>query len=246
MEQNEQSLSHKERQETKREEKLNKQMEEKNKKKMQSAILWTVITVFVVGTIGAMIALASKKSGPQFAGGTVKPADASDWVKGAPLAEATVVLTEYSDFQCPACGAYYPMVKQLGKEFKNLAIVYRHFPLPQHDNARPAAQAAEAAGKQGKFWEMHDMLFENQEFWSVSPNPEEAFNTYAEKLGLDMEKFKTDVKSATAKTKITSDYQSGASEVDGTPSFFLNNQKIKNPRTYEEFRNIIQQAGGAL
>ncbi len=246
MEQTDQNLSKKERQELKREEKLDKQAQERNKKRLTSIILWSFITLFVGGTIALMIALAAKNPSAQFVDGTVKAADETDWTKGAPLTEAKVTITEYSDFQCPACGSYYPMVKRLGTDFKNVTIVYRHFPLPQHKNARAAAQAAEAAGQQGKFWEMHDMLFENQNFWSDSNSPEEIFSTYAQKLALDLEKYKSDFNSSAAKTKITSDYQSGANEIDGTPTFFLNNKKIQNPRSYEEFRSIIQQAGGTL
>lgn len=249
MENSEQSpemLTKKQRQEIKREEKVNKQKEEAQKKKLSAAILWSVITLFVVGTIVLMIALASKKSGPQFVGGTVKAPDASDWTKGSPLAEAKVVLTEYSDFQCPACSLYFPLIKKVSEEFKNLTVVYRHFPLPQHKNARPAAQAAEAAGKQGKFWEMHDMLFENQKAWSESNKAEEIFISYAEKLGLDIQKYKQDFDSSETKTKLTADYQSGVSEINGTPTLFINNQKIENPRNYEELKNIIQQAGGTI
>lgn len=246
MDQDEQNLSKKERQELKREEKLNKQEEERNKKRTTSIILWSFITLFVGGTIAAMVFLASKEKGPEFVGGSVKAADETDWVRGTPTKDSKVVLTEYADFECPACGVYFPIIRKLESEFKNVSFVFRHFPLQQHRNARPAAQAAEAAGQQGKFWEMHDMIFDNQSAWSKSNSAEEIFTTYAEKLGLDMAKYKTDYTSAKAKAKIASDYQSGASEVDGTPSFFLNNKKIQNPRNYEEFRSILQQAGGTL
>lgn len=240
------NLSKKERQELKKEEKNNRQEQERNKKRMSSIILWSFITLFVGGTIGAMIFLASKEKGPEFVGGSVKAADETDWVKGAALNEAKIILTEYADFECPACASYHPTLKQLASEFKNVSFVYRHFPLTQHKNARPAAQAAEAAGAQGKFWEMHDLIFENQSIWSRSTSAEDAFTAYAERLGLDMVKYKADYASAKTKTKIASDYQSGASQVDGTPSFFLNNQKIQNPRNYAEFKNILQQAGGTL
>src|SRR3989338_2093696 len=106
----------------------------------------------------------------------------NDWVKGNK--EAKVTLIEYSDFQCPACGAYYPVVKQLNEEVGDkIVIAYRNFPLRQvHQNAQIAAQAAEAAGKQGKFWEIHDMLFENQKEWSSYVNAKEIFIKYAQSL----------------------------------------------------------------
>lgn len=246
MEPTDQNLSKKERHELRRQEKLAARESGDKKQRTTRILLWSFIIVFVAGSIAIMAMQASKGPVAKFVGGSVKSADATDWVKGAPLTEAKVTLIEYADFQCPACGAYYPFVKQLGQEFKNLAIIFRHFPLPQHSNARAAAQAAEAAGKQGKFWEMHNLLFDNQDTWAGSNFAVETFNAYAQTLGLNMEKFKTDFNSAEAKTKIEADYQSGSSEIDGTPTFFLNDKKIQNPQNYDEFRNIIQQAGGTL
>lgn len=243
----EQNLSKKERHELRRQEKLATREFGDKKAKTTRIALWSFIVVFVAGTVVLMSVLASKNNTTaQFIGGTVKAADNTDWIKGAPLKDTKVTLIEYSDFQCPACGAYYPIVKQLGQEFKNLTIVYRNFPLAQHANARPAAQAAEAAGQQGKFWEMHDLLFSNQNAWSGSSSAEQIFIAYAQSLKLDMEKFKTDFNSQAVKTKIEADYQSGASEVGGTPTFFLNDKKIQNPQGYEDFRSIIQQAGGTI
>lgn len=244
MEENNPNLSKKERQELKKEEKINRQMSEQRKKQLTSIVLWSFITLFVVGTITAMVVFASKNPDTKFVGGTVKAADETDWVRGPGLknVNAKVTLIEYSDFQCPACGAYYPVVKQLEKDFPALNVVYRHFPLPQHGNARVAAQAAEAAGAQGKFWEMHDLLFDNQTFWSEEKNPAGIFEAYAQKLGLNLDKFRTDANGQAAKTKINADVQSGDKEITGTPTFFLNNQKIQNPQGYDEFRSIIEKA----
>ena len=115
----------------------------------------------LIGATWGMAQLASSGSKPALLTSAVSD---SDWVKGN--RSAPVVLVEYSDFQCPACAASAPLVKQLTEEFGNkIAFVYRHFPLPQHKNAYPAAQAAEAAGKQGKFWEMADLIFANQTKW---------------------------------------------------------------------------------
>ena len=246
MEPIDQNLTKKQRRELRRQEKLVQRNSTENRKRLSRIMLWSFIVLFVGGTIALMVGLASKNSGIQFIAGAVKAADDSDQIKGAPLKEAKVILIEYSDFQCPACRSYYPMVKKLSQEFANLSVVYRHFPLPQHLNARPSAQAAEAAGQQGKFWEMHDMLFDNQQSWAESKTSREIFLGYALALGLDMEKFKTDYDSPETKTKIEKDYQSGAKDIDGTPTFFINDKKIQNPRNYDEFRNIIQQAGGAI
>jgi protein-disulfide isomerase len=246
MQPDEQNLSKKERRELRRQEKLASRESTEKKTKTTRVLLWSFIIIFVAGTIALMSMQASKNTDAEFVGGSVKSANETDWVKGAPLAESKVVLTEYSDFQCPACKAYYPFLKKLGEEFKNLSIVYRNFPLSQHANAWPAAQAAQAAGKQGKFWEMHDMLFDNQDNWARSTSPEGIFTDYSQTLGLDIEKFKTDFNSSETKNKIQTDYQGGASEVDGTPTFFLNDKKIKSPQNYDELRDIIQQAGGTI
>ncbi len=246
MEPTNENLSKKERHELRRQAKLAARESGDKKRKTMRILLWSFIVLFVAGTIVLMANVASKAPAAQILGGTVKAADDTDWIKGAPLKDTKVTLIEYSDFQCPACLAYYPLVKQLGQEFKNLTIVYRYFPLSQHANAWPAAQAAEAAGQQGKFWEMHNMLFDNQNTWAGSTSPEEIFNAYAQSLGLDMNKFKADFNASVTKTKIQVDYQSGASQIDGTPTVFLNDQKIQNPQNYAEFRSIIQQAGGTL
>ncbi len=166
-----------------------------------------------------------------------------DWVTGNK--ESSIVLTEYADFQCPACGYYHQIAKKLYKEFgTKVKFVYRNFPLRQiHKNAQLAAQAAGAGGKQGKFWEMSDTLFENQQTWSEQDNAEETFITYAKKLGLDIPQFKIDINSKEVKDKISSDYKNGIKAgVNYTPTFFLNNKKIQNPRTYDEFKNVLNQA----
>jgi protein-disulfide isomerase len=168
---------------------------------------------------------------------------ASDQTKGN--SESKVLLVEYSDFQCPACGRYYPLLKQLNQELGDqIQFVYRHFPLKQtHKNAEPAAFAAEAAGKQGKFWEMHDLIFEGQKDWSEKRNAKETFAEYAQSLNLDMERFKTDVESKEIKNKVRNDYSSGIKAgVNSTPTLFLNGKKLQNPRGYEELKQLVEEA----
>jgi protein-disulfide isomerase len=174
---------------------------------------------------------------------SVNVVSSSDWMKGNK--EAKTVLIEFSDFQCPACGAYYQVVKQLNQEFKDkIQFVYRHFPLRQiHANADLAARSAEAAGKQNKFWEMHDMLFENQNKWSGEKNTKDIFIEYARSLNLDIEKFKNDLDSKEVKAKVENDYQDGVRfGVNATPTFFLNDTKLQNPRSYEEFKTLLEEA----
>lgn len=202
-------------------------------------IIWGV--GFMVAIVASIAVLIISNGGRGGAGQTASLViSAQDWVKGN--AESQVTLVEYSDFQCPACGAYQPLVKQLMQEFGDkIQFVYRHFPLSQiHANAEGAAFASEAAGKQGKFWEMHDLLFANQAVWSKSPIAGQLFEKYASELGIDLAQFKTDVRSSEVKGKVRNDYLSGvAFGIEGTPTFFLNGKKLENPRSYEQFKAII-------
>lgn len=165
----------------------------------------------------------------------------SDWIKGN--AQSVNTLIEYSDFQCPACAYYAPLVQKLSIELGDrLRIAYRHFPLPNHKNAMLAALAAESAGQQGKFWEMHDLIFANQIDWQNLPQNEAGknFESYAEKLNLNLNKFKADLENPNLNKKIEDNFQNGvAIGINATPTFFLNGKKLINPRDYESFKNII-------
>lgn len=167
----------------------------------------------------------------------------SDWTLGTP--EAKVTLIEYSDFQCPACAYFSKIIEQVMVEFdQHVYFAYRHFPLSIHQNSIPSARAAEAAGLQGKFWEMSAKLFENQKTWSVSTAPEEIFTGYAEELGLNLEKFKDDYNSSEVKNAVEDDLDDADSlGLNSTPSFFLNGEKLnQNPRDLNSFRTIIRSA----
>lgn len=150
--------------------------------------------------------------------------------------EAKNIFIEYSDFQCPACASYEPILKQFReKESSSTAFVYRHFPLPQHPNSTRAAQASEAAGKQDKFWEMHDLLFEKQQEWETSVKADELFQNYAKTLKLDLDKFNSDYKSEETSKKIQDDFLSGNTyQINATPTFILNGKKLTNIRSIED------------
>lgn len=171
---------------------------------------------------------------------TILTVVADDHMKGNP--DAKVTLVEYLDFECEACKAYYPVIKQLGTEFPNdLRVVTRYFPLPGHRNSMTAAIAVEAASKQGKYWEMHDKLFETQDTWGNKQTPNaQIFEQYAQEIGLDMAKFKVDVVDPATKDRVQRDFD--ASEKLGnssTPSLFVQGKKVQ-PRGYEEFKALIQ------
>lgn len=157
-----------------------------------------------------------------------------------------VVLIEYGDFQCPACGQYYPLVKQIKETYKDkIVFQFRNYPLVQiHRNAFVASRAAEAADKQGKFWEMHDLLYENQQTWAEASNPNTFFESFAKQLGLDITKFKQDLASQETNDKINADIQAGqAIGASSTPTFVLNGKKIeKNPGSIEDFNKLIDDA----
>ncbi len=176
-------------------------------------------------------------------GGQVSTSDAvklSDHIKGNQ--KSSITLIEYGDFQCPACAQYHTVVKEIAKEYKDeVKIAYRHFPLSNiHPHAQLTAQAAEAAGIQGKFWEMHDKIFEGQKEWSKLSNVEDVVMGYAEELELNMDKFKADMNSSSVKEKVSGDYKNGIKAgVKGTPSFILNGEEIRF-RSVEEFGEILE------
>lgn len=162
--------------------------------------------------------------------------------------DAPVTLVEYSDYQCPACELYYPVVeKLLASSTVPIRFVYRHFPLTQHKNAIPAAMAAEAAGVQGKYWEMHDLLFSRHTEWTELSDPTSIFKGYADKIGLDAGQFATDISSSTLRAHIEASQDEGIHiGVNATPTFFVNGKAITNPQSYEAFASLIQEkaAGG--
>ena len=200
-------------------------------------IFWGISLVILVLFVWMIVSLATPSNQPQIINLDI---NADDIIKGNETAKYT--LLEYSDFQCPACATYQPLVKKLNEEFPNdLKIVFRNFPLSEiHANANNAAYAAGAANSQGKFWEMADILFSRQADWSAEEKPQEKFISYAQELNLDLEKFKTDMDSTAVKDKVSKDRISAESNnLNSTPTFFVNGQKITNPSSYNEFKNAI-------
>lgn len=156
-----------------------------------------------------------------------------------------VTVTEYGDFQCPACFNYYPIFKQLKEKYKDqVTFQFRHFPIiSAHQNAMAAHRAAEAAGRQSKFWEMHDLLYERQKTWETSTNASGVFEDYAMELGLNVDQFKTDVASESANDDVQADFQAGEDAgVVGTPTFFIDGKLIETPNSLEAFEQLIDTA----
>jgi protein-disulfide isomerase len=158
---------------------------------------------------------------------TVKKSDtASQHVRGHP--DAPVTVEEFGDYQCPPCGTLAEPINQLEKEFRpHVRIIFYNFPLVTHQHARTAACAAEAAGLQGKFWEMHDLIYREQPNWSKAADVQPLFASYAGMLGLDLERFKKDMQSDAVKSRVDADQKRGTSiGVQNTPTVFLNNRAI--------------------
>ncbi len=161
--------------------------------------------------------------------------------------EAQVTLVEFGDFQCPACSVYHSVIKQVLRDYDGkLNLVFRNFPLAQHKNALISSYAAEAAGLQGKYWQMYDKIYETQSGWSESGDAKSIFLGYAEELGLDRAKFEEDIASDAVKAKVQRDVTDGTSiGIKATPTFFLNGEEISPPASYEGFKSLIDKALGS-
>ena len=207
----------------------------------RSFLLWGGVILGIIVLVGAlaMFGNGTPKSGSTTSlKSTVSSADST---KGAD--NATIQIVEYSDFQCPGCASSYPMLKQLVEAFSgDVSLTYRHYPLRQiPSNAQLAGQAAEAAGMQGKFWDMHDVLFNTQNQWSHQEDPTALFTQLAESIGLNVEQFATDLTSDAVVEKVNSDAADATSlRLPGTPSFFLNGTLIEHPGSYAAFKSLIE------
>ena len=149
-------------------------------------------------------------------------------------ANAKVVLTEFGDYQCPVCGAYYPVLKnQILPQFSGrIRFVFKNFPLSQHQNAPAGAEAAEAAGAQGKYWEMHDLLYEGQNDWATLSDPVPVFGKYASQLGLDANRLMSEVRAKKYSNAIQTDTNFGNKlQVQGTPTFYVNGKVVDTTST---------------
>ena len=165
------------------------------------------------------------------------PVHSSDHFEGD--ADAPLVLVEYGDYECPHCGRAYPIVKAIQQKMgEKLKFVFRNFPLAQaHPHAFAAAIASEAAGRQGKFWPMHDILFENQQNLSGA-----AIRIYAKKIGLDEITFLDDMDNMELRSKVESDFESGIrSGVNGTPTFFVNGNRYNGSWEPAEFLSYLNE-----
>ncbi len=196
-----------------------------------------IIIVLVAAFIGLYL-FGSDKSTK-----TETPTTTTTHIQGG--ADAKVTLVEFGDFQCPSCASNYPLIKEVQAKYGDkIKFQFRNFPLISiHPNAMSAHRSAEAANNQGKFWEMHDLLYERQDSWKSSSNPAQIFEQFASELAIDIPRFKADVADAATKAIIDADIADGeALKITGTPTFVLNGKKIdNNPRDVAGFSALIDE-----
>lgn len=179
-------------------------------------------------TIGAMLYRAKRTAAVTTSKEQAAAAQAADPVHARGSADAPVTLEEFGDFQCPPCGRLAGPLQEIEKDYgPRLRVIFRNFPFAIHEHAREAAYAAEAAGLQGQFWEMHDLLYREQAVWAKEKDVQPLFESYAGMIGLNLEQFKKDVGSEQVKVKVESDRKRGEElGVKNTPTIFINNQSV--------------------
>lgn len=202
----------------------------------KEVLIWAMLAIGLVAIVFGIYGVIVQSG--RSTGSLIAPVTVDDRMRGND--DAIVTIVEYSDFQCPACKYFYSIMSRLEEEKGGtVRVVFRHFPLPQHVRARLAALAAEAAGAQGKFWEMHDLLFERQDEWS-SDGYEETMVGYAGMIGLDVDVFIADMQRPELAIKIDRDIATGIRQnITGTPTFYLNGSQIQF-RSYEELKQLVE------
>ncbi|MDO8488451.1 MAG: thioredoxin domain-containing protein [bacterium] len=209
----------------------------------EAKIIIGIVIASVVGLVVAAFTLGSKNPTPT----TAALADQALLVRSDSQKIATdsarVTLVEFGDFQCPSCAAAHPIIKQLLNEYPTqVNFVYRNFPLPQHANAQKAAESAEAAGDQGQYWAMFDLLFSHQNDWEASSNAVGIFTGYAEGLKLNMTKFKADLDGNKFFDKVYRDKADGNSlGVNSTPTFYINGRQIIGVLSLDQFKAEVDR-----
>ena len=213
---------------------------------------WIIFSVVVVALLGGLVYLSSKDkidvsqvNEKSVLAASDKNGNIADHVYGKK--NSKVILIEYGDFQCPGCAGAHPQVKAITEEYKDkIAFVFRNFPLTNiHPNARAAAAAVEAAGLQGKYWEMNNLVYDNQDNWkdASTDQRDSLFTQYAVEAGVNKDKFTQALANATISKKISFDQALGKKvRVSGTPTFFLNGTLVNESVT----NNIIQSDGSQL
>ncbi len=211
--------------------------------KEAKVLLGIAVVVIGLGVIFAVLSRPQETSQNNKVDANILVNDSSHMIGNK---DAKVTLVEFGDFQCPACGIAEPEVEKLLANHNgdnDFRFVFRNFPLSSiHANAEIAAEAAEAAGAQNKFWEMHNKLYATQNEWASNKNPGSLFLSYAQNLGLNTEQFKSDLENHKYANTVQSDYADGEkANVQGTPTFFINNTEYTGRFTASELEKAIQK-----
>jgi protein-disulfide isomerase len=229
----------------------------------KSPVPFIIIGVVLVAVIAAVVLMSrqtsSSNSAPTNAGAGVganpsapssratQPGAPNPYTRGG--TNAKVTLEEFSDFQCPACGALEPGLRRVLNDYGDrVHFIFRNYPLQMHKYAFIAARAAEAAGQQGKFWEMHDLIYDNQKEWAEAMEPRVQFDSYATRLGLDVQRFKADMERQDLADRISADLLRGNTlGVKGTPTVYLNGRELVPGKlvTEDDLRREIDAALGS-
>ncbi|MBL8167548.1 MAG: DsbA family protein [Acidobacteria bacterium] len=201
-----------------------------------------IAAVLLVGlTAGALMLRSNQPESTSSTAPVAKPTVTT----GVTTAKGVVTIEEFGDYQCPPCGLLHPEMKKIKQEFGDrIRFIFYHLPLVQiHPNAMPAAQAAVAAGVQGKFWEMHNLLYENQKMWAEAPDLRLITVNFARQLGLDTDWFIRDLDGAQVNTTISADMRRASSlGVNGTPTVFVDGQLVETDKmTVDGLRQMISQ-----
>ncbi|HEX9005542.1 MAG TPA: thioredoxin domain-containing protein [Blastocatellia bacterium] len=214
---------------------------------MKRYLPFAIIAFVLAAAIGAG-AFMFRSSQPEVSTPSPSPTSTPANPQMAAAPKGVVTIEEFGDYQCPPCGTIHPDIKKVKSEFGDrVRLIFYQFPLTQiHKNALDAAHAAMAARLQGKFWEMHDLLYENQKLWEEMPDLRPMAAGFAQKLGLDTERFKRDMDSAQVDAAVSADLRRGQSlGVTGTPTLFIDGQLIENEKTtLNNLRQIINQKLG--
>lgn len=230
-----------------RQEEWQVKLQEEQRKKITNRTLWwggaALLLAFSVWFLVTVVNSSNNNNATTADTINVPPVNAQDMTSGPK--NAKVVIVEYADFQCPGCAAAYPILKQLTDDYKNkILFVYRFMPLEQiHQHALLSAQASYAAYKQGKFWEMHDLLFAHQTDWAEATDAQGIFLSYAKSLNLNSDQFTKDMLDQNTIKYIKSQEQKGiAIGIQATPTIFLNGKQVENANSYDDFKKLVDQA----
>ena len=215
---------------------------QKKQEQFKKIAMWVGAALVVIIAIAGLAWMVNSTPSTTSEAINVAPVSDKDITNG--VKDAKVTLIEYADFQCPACASYHPIVKQLLAEYEGkILFVYRNLPLTSiHKNAIISAQAGYAAHKQGGFFEMADLLYDNQKNWENLSDPTSTFIDYAKELKLDVNKFQADLNSEDSKNFIKdSEREALAEGMNSTPTFVLNGIKLRGVNTYEDFKKLIDE-----